>query len=68
VPIYCYTGMSVQDAVDETVEALKESVKRFEVAAVGLRTSAWKEPLKYEHVGEWINGCRDYCMGNLLWR
>jgi hypothetical protein len=60
--------MSVQDAVDETVEALKESVKRFEVAAVGLRTSAWKEPLKYEHVGEWINGCRDYCMGNLLWR
>jgi hypothetical protein len=44
--------MSVQDAVDETVEELKASVNRFDVASVELRTSAREEPLKYEHVTE----------------
>jgi hypothetical protein len=68
VPIYCSAGMSVQDAVDEAVQALKGSVKRFDVAAAGLRTSAREEPLKYEHVGEWVEGCQNYCMGNLIWR
>jgi hypothetical protein len=60
--------MSAQDAVDETVETLKASVNRFDVAAIGLRTSAQEEPLKYEHVAEWIEGCENYCMGNLVWR
>jgi hypothetical protein len=58
----------VQSAVNGAVEALQASKHRFDVAAGSLLTSAQREPPKYMHVSEWIDGCQSYCMGNLVWR
>lgn len=68
MPIYVSEGISAQNAVNEAIVALKASKARFDVAAGSLRESASREPLKYKHVAEWIEGCQSYCLGNLVWR
>jgi hypothetical protein len=60
--------MSVQEAVNEAVEALKASKTRFDVAADSLLESAQRDPSKYEHISDWIDGCQSLCIGNLVWR
>ncbi|KAH7389368.1 isoprenoid synthase domain-containing protein [Phaeosphaeria sp. MPI-PUGE-AT-0046c] len=67
VPIYCAIGMSVQEAIETSVEALAMSKARFDAAARSLRASAQREPAKYKHVSEWIDGCQTLCVGNLEW-
>lgn len=68
MPIYVSEGISAQNAVNEAVVALEASKARLDVAADSLRESASREPLKYKHVSEWIDGCQSYCLGNLVWR
>jgi len=68
VPILCAHGLSVQEAVDSALATLKASKKRFDAAADSLRRSAQREPVKYKHVSEWIEGCQYYCLGNTSWR
>jgi hypothetical protein len=60
--------MSVQGAVETSIEALAASKARFDAAARSLRASAQREPTKYKHVSEWIDGCQTLCVGNLEWR
>jgi hypothetical protein len=59
--------MSVHDAIDIAVESLAMSRARFDTAARSLRRSALREPAKYRHVSEWIDGCQMLCVGNLEW-
>jgi hypothetical protein len=68
VPIHCAQGLSVQEAADEAVAAIRVSKNRFDAAADSLLASAQREPVKYRKITEWIEGCQSFCMGNLAWR
>lgn len=60
--------MDVQDAINRAVDSFKASKDRFDQAADSLLSAAQKEPLKFKHVAEFIEGCQYYCLGNLAWR
>jgi hypothetical protein len=60
--------MSAQEAVDEAIVTLEASKSKFDTAAGDLLACAQRDPGKYRHVSEWIEGCQSFCIGNLAWR
>ena len=68
MPIYCATGLSVQEAMNKAVIDLQESRHRFDTAVSILRAEARRDAARFERVMDWTDGCKALCIGNLTWR
>jgi len=69
VPILYARFDNIQVAVDQATEFLIESVRRFEEDAHQLLLSSGSSTLDSNtQLRNFVEGCRLYCSGNLMWR
>lgn len=68
IPILHASLGNPQAAVDATVGMLQDSAVNFVVAASQLLQSYSNNVETYEKLRNFVEGCMNYCTGNLRWR